>query len=73
MASVLSTIHVYRVHDWVEQIAVVTRLEQFLNEHPQVKLVRNVYPRIAVQDKIALTYKMNPAGGNRQCSIPISL
>ena len=63
----------YRVHDWVEQIAVVTRLEQFLNEHPQVKLVRNVYPRIAVQDKIALTYKMNPAGGNRQCSIPISL
>ena len=39
MESILSSIYVYRVHDYVEQIAVVSSLENFLKEHPKVKLV----------------------------------
>ena len=37
--SILDSIYVYRVHDYIEQIAVVTSLEKFLDEHPRVKLV----------------------------------
>jgi hypothetical protein len=37
--SVLGSIYVYRVHDYVEQLAVVASLEKFLDEHPRVKLV----------------------------------
>ena len=39
MESILGSIHVYRVHDYVEQIAVVASLQKFLDEHPKVKLV----------------------------------
>ena len=39
MDSILGSIYVYRVHDYIEQIAVVTSLEKFLIEHPLVKLV----------------------------------
>jgi len=38
--SILDSIYVYRVHDYIEQIAVVTSLQKFLDKHPQVKLVR---------------------------------
>jgi len=37
--SVLGSIYVYRVHDYVEQLAVVASLEKFLDEHPRVKMV----------------------------------
>ncbi len=37
--SILGSIYVYRVHDYVEQIAVVASLEKFLEEHPKVKVV----------------------------------
>jgi hypothetical protein len=37
--SILDSIYVYRVHDYIEQIAVVTSLQKFLDKHPQVKLV----------------------------------
>ena len=41
--SILGSIYVYRVHDYVEQIAVVASLEQFLDEHPKVTLVISLF------------------------------
>jgi hypothetical protein len=41
--SILGSIYVYRVHDYVEQIAVVASLEKFLDEHPKVKLVMSLF------------------------------
>eukprot|EP00277_Geminigera_cryophila_P017429 CAMPEP_0179449188 /NCGR_PEP_ID=MMETSP0799-20121207/33171_1 /TAXON_ID=46947 /ORGANISM="Geminigera cryophila, Strain CCMP2564" /LENGTH=359 /DNA_ID=CAMNT_0021242055 /DNA_START=81 /DNA_END=1160 /DNA_ORIENTATION=+ len=47
--SILSSIYVYRVHDYVEQIAVVACLDKFLDAHPLVKLV--------VMDSVAFQFR----------------
>ncbi|CAH1231070.1 DNA repair protein RAD51 homolog 3-like [Branchiostoma lanceolatum] len=36
---ILSRIHFYRVHDWVELVALVNILPEFLQQHPKVRLV----------------------------------
>ena len=37
--NVLSRIHYFRVHDYVEEIALLNVLEDFVRDHPKVKLV----------------------------------
>lgn len=51
LQSVLSRIHYFRIHDYVQQLAVVQTLPTFLKVHPQVKLV--------VVDSIAFHFRQN--------------
>ena len=51
LQSVLSRIHYFRIHDYVQQLAVVQTLPTFLKAHPQVKLV--------VVDSIAFHFRQN--------------
>lgn len=48
---ILQSIHLFRIHDYVEQIAVIHTLPGFLDQHPKVKLV--------VIDSIAFHFRHN--------------
>ena len=47
--SILSNIHVFRVHDYAEQLAVVKMLPTFLNDHSNVQLI--------VMDSVAFHFR----------------
>jgi len=36
---ILSRIHYFRVHDYIEEIALLNTLEEFINSHPNVKVI----------------------------------
>lgn len=44
LESILSHIHYYRVHDYIEQIALLNILPAFLKEHPSVPLLPSFSP-----------------------------
>ncbi|XP_019620165.1 PREDICTED: DNA repair protein RAD51 homolog 3-like [Branchiostoma belcheri] len=46
---ILSRIHFYRVHDWVELVALINILPEFLQQHPKIRLV--------VMDSIAFPFR----------------
>ncbi|KAI8915265.1 RAD51-like protein c-like protein [Powellomyces hirtus] len=47
----LSRIHVFRIHSYVEQVALINQLDDFLTEHPKVKVL--------IIDSIAFHFRQN--------------
>ncbi|CAG8470217.1 7193_t:CDS:10, partial [Acaulospora colombiana] len=51
LETILSRIHYFRAHDYIELLALIRIMDQFLKEHPRVKLI--------VIDSIAFPFRQN--------------